>query len=182
MRWLLISLGIICLSGRELHSQNTSSSWVGKPFPATVFTDASHRIIDTEKLHDSILVINCWSIHCGACVAEIPDLNRLVDSFRGKKVVWLGLTYDQLPEMEAFFRSQQAKKTLQMEHPVFKFQLVGGQKDFLTNTLRVGVYPMTFIIGTDGAVLSVMKGVRFDKDGKPGTYVKMRSALDRWIM
>ncbi|HEY4208220.1 MAG TPA: TlpA disulfide reductase family protein [Puia sp.] len=171
MKWFILCLVMIF----------QPASWVGKPFPAATFIDTGHNVINIEKLKGSIVVINCWSIHCGPCVAEIPDLNRLVDSFAGKNVVWLGLTYDQLPEMEAFFHSQKAKEVLQMGNPAFKFRLIGDQKDFLANTLRVGVYPMTFIVGTDGIIREVIKGMSMDKDGKPKTYEKMRSALDRWM-
>lgn len=152
--------------------------WVGKPFPAAVFTDADHHLISTEKLRGWVLVVNCWSVSCGPCVAEIPDLNKLVDSLEEKKVVFLGLTFDKYPEIEAFLRSQKLKDLLRMEKPVFKFQLIGEQKDFLDHTLGVGAYPTTFIIGTDGIVRDVIIGVDLDKERKPRSYEKIRQSID----
>jgi hypothetical protein len=66
-----------------------------------------------------------------------------------------------------------------MEKPVFKFRLIGGQKDFLDNVLRVGAYPSTFIVGADGIIREVIKGVVLDKDRGPGSYERIRSAVDR---
>ncbi|HVU53451.1 MAG TPA: TlpA disulfide reductase family protein [Puia sp.] len=175
---LFICVAMFCLAGGHAFSQSARAKWVGKPFPATEFTDMDHQRISTEDLKGSILVVNCWSVSCGPCVAEIPDLNRLVDSLEGKKVVFLGLTYDKYPEIAAFFQSQRLKDLLHMEKPVFKFRLIGEEKDFL-GTLGVGVYPTTFIVGPDGVVRDVILGVSMDKDHQLLSYQKIRPAIDQ---
>lgn len=154
------------------------SNWIGKSFPVTIFFDVDRHIINTEKLKGAIVIINCWSVTCGPCVAEIPDLNRLVDSLGGKKVVFLGITYDQLPEIDQFFRSQKLKEFLHTEKPVFRFRLIGEQKDFLNNKLGVISYPTTFIVGTDGIIREVLEGVDLDKDRQPRSYERIRAAID----
>ncbi|HEY8971983.1 MAG TPA: TlpA disulfide reductase family protein [Puia sp.] len=177
---LSVSLSMVCLPGGRAFSQNLppfKARWVGKPFPSAIFTDADHRTISTEELKGMVLVVNCWNLACGPCIGEIPDLNRLVDSLDGKKVVFLALSYDKFPEIKAFFHSQKCKEILHMEEPAFKFRLIGEQKDFL-DKLGVGAYPTTFIVGGDGIIRDVIIGVTLDQDRRPRCYEKIRAAID----
>lgn len=57
--------------------------------PAFQFTDIKGNTLSSRDLRGKVLVLNFWSITCGPCIKEIPQLNELVDTFKGKEVVFI---------------------------------------------------------------------------------------------
>lgn len=62
------------------------------------------QAINLESLKGKVVVLTFWSTRCDICVSEIPKLNRLADSYRGKDVVFLGLTMDNPTKVESFLK------------------------------------------------------------------------------
>jgi len=120
-------------------------------------------------------------VTCGPCVAEIPYLNKLVDSLAGKNVVFWALTFDEPAEIKKFLVSAKLKSFLNTENPEFKFQLIGDQNDLLNNTLGVKSYPTTFVVGSDGIIREVIEGLNLDKLQKPKAYEDIMAAVNKLI-
>lgn len=153
------------------------SKWINKVFPFSVYTDLNHNKIEPEKIKGKIVIVNCWSVTCGPCVAEMPYLNKLVDSLGEKNFAFIGLTYDEPKAIKDFFSSDKLKKYLNVSKPEFKFQLVGNQKAYLTDTLGVIGYPTTFIIDSDGVIKEILEGINLDKSNKPKVYEEIMAVL-----
>lgn len=66
----------------------------------------SGRTIDLESLKGKVVVLTFWSPRCGVCISEIPKLNQLADGYKGKNVVFLGLTTDNSVKVEGFLKSK----------------------------------------------------------------------------
>lgn len=62
------------------------------------------QTINLESLRGKIVVLTFWSTRCGICASEIPKLNGLVNNYRGKNVVFLGLTMDNPAKVEKFLK------------------------------------------------------------------------------
>jgi thiol-disulfide isomerase/thioredoxin len=58
-------------------------------FEAFHFTDINGNVLSSKDLTGKVLVFNFWSITCGPCIKEIPHLNTLVESMKGKDVVFI---------------------------------------------------------------------------------------------
>ena len=53
------------------------------------FTDIKGNILSSKDLMGKVLVLNFWSITCGPCIKEIPQLNELVESMKDKDIVFI---------------------------------------------------------------------------------------------
>jgi thiol-disulfide isomerase/thioredoxin len=62
---------------------------VNQTIPAFHFTDIKGNTLSSKDLTGKVLVFNFWGITCPPCIKEIPHLNTLVDSMRGKDVVFI---------------------------------------------------------------------------------------------
>ncbi len=57
--------------------------------PAFHFTDIKGNILSSDSLAGKVLVLNFWSITCGPCIKEMPQLNELVEKMKGEDVVFI---------------------------------------------------------------------------------------------
>lgn len=76
-----------------------------KPF-AQNFTGNSLKgeSIELAKLKGKVVLITFWSTDCPICVTEIPNLNKLVESYKNKNVVFLGLATQNEQALDKFLR------------------------------------------------------------------------------
>jgi len=116
----------------------------GKPLPGFDFTDIRGNTYTAANSPGKAIVLNCWYIHCLNCVKEIPDLNNLVDEYGGKDVIFLGLAFDPLEDLQIFLKKME-----------FKYNIVAQKEKYLLDTLKIPGYPTHILIGKDGKVASV---------------------------
>jgi thiol-disulfide isomerase/thioredoxin len=57
------------------------------------FTDIYGNSFSTEQLKGKVIVLNFWSLTCGPCIKEMPQLNDLVAQLKDKNVVFLALAF-----------------------------------------------------------------------------------------
>jgi thiol-disulfide isomerase/thioredoxin len=99
-----------------------------------------------------ILVVNLWASWCGPCRREVPEYEKVRKEFAGRDVEFIGLT-DEDPRTS----SERVKQFVHDVH--FGFRL--GWADRETSvTLMNGKssIPQTWVIGTDGRILSHWRG------------------------
>lgn len=61
---------------------------------------------DLEALKGKVVVLTFWSTRCPICAGEIPNLNRLAEQYKGKDVVFLGLTTEDPNRVNGFLKSK----------------------------------------------------------------------------
>ena len=67
----------------------------GDPLPHFNATTLDGKTISTEKLKGKIVVIKVWATWCGSCLAEMPELNELIQKYKSDtNVVFLAITDD----------------------------------------------------------------------------------------
>src|SRR3979409_912395 len=74
--------------------------------PAFRVTSLDGQVFDLADLHGKVVVLNLWFIGCPPCRKEIPELNNLVEEFKGKDVGFLALALDKAEELRAFIKEQ----------------------------------------------------------------------------
>lgn len=97
-------------------------------------TDINGEVHTLETLKGKIIVIDFWFINCGACVKEMPDLNKLKAEFEAEDVEWFGVTYDPKDKVERF-----------LQRIKFDYTIVTDSKH-LTDRFDIKFYPTTLII------------------------------------
>lgn len=76
---------------------------IAEPFSATSLNGQN---FDLEALKGKVVVLTFWSTRCAICAAEIPNLNRLSESYKGKNVVFLGLTTEDPTRVNNYLKSK----------------------------------------------------------------------------
>jgi len=79
------------------------------------FTDIQGKILSSDSLKGKVIVLNFWSMSCGPCITEMPELNELVAKMKGKQVVFIAPA--------VYTSKDDIVKSLLPKHP-FSYQIV----------------------------------------------------------
>lgn len=116
----------------------------GRFLPDFNFTDVKGKIYNDTNSLGKIIVINCWFINCLPCVKEIPDLNDFVAENTDRDIIFLGLAFDPMEDLQKFLKKNE-----------FKYNIVPQKEEYLLNTLEIAGYPAHILIGKDGRIVTV---------------------------
>ncbi|MDE2481604.1 MAG: TlpA family protein disulfide reductase [bacterium] len=106
-----------------------------------------------------IVVMNLWASWCPPCRAEMPDLERLYEQYRGRGVVVVGVNQGEAPARAAAFAS-----SLGITFPIW----VDDQQRYGRVYAALGL-PTTVLVGRDGVVVRGFDGAL--------TLAQMRAAI-----
>ncbi|MGE0932106.1 redoxin domain-containing protein [Peijinzhouia sedimentorum] len=123
--------------------------------------------IDTAK--NQAIVINRWATWCGPCLEEIPDLNRLVETY-GDRATFIAAS-DESKEHVANWISGK-------ENFEFKYKLISGDSQLieLLNTLdtktKGSAIPVHYLVNSDYEVEKVLLGAMESNIDEIETFLK----------
>lgn len=117
----------------------------------------SGETINLESLKGKVVVLTFWSTRCDICKSEIPKLNDLVKIYKGKDVVFLGLTTDNPAKVENFLKSKPFNFNILPNS--FGILLKYADRDSAGN-INMG-FPAHFLLNQEGEI--VLKTNGFDK-------------------
>lgn len=125
----------------------------GETFPAMHFIDVNGRVYDSANTKGKILVLKCWFIHCTACVAEFPELNKLVYDYRDRDdVVFASFAFDAAEDLQAFV----------LKKP-FSYGVIAVSKEFMED-LRIKMYPTHILVNKQGKIVKMVHDASELKD------------------
>lgn len=131
---------------------------VGKTFPS-ISLESSSGIVNLNDFKGKIIVINWWATSCVPCIGEIPGLNKLVEKYKNKPVVFLAIVDDK-ENLGDFLK----------DHP-FAYKQCYGNKD-IENLLGVA-FPRNLIIDKN-------KKIIFNELGAiPNTWEKLDKIINK---
>jgi thiol-disulfide isomerase/thioredoxin len=122
---------------------------IGCDMPEFEAMTLDSMVVNPETLKGSITVINFWFIGCPPCEIELPGLNKLVDEFEEKGVVFL-----------AFGRDIEEDVIEYLEENTFKYQQIPQSSApgvFSAFQVRFG-YPYHLIFDEAGKLVFVTVG------------------------
>lgn len=113
----------------------------GNAAPSFSLKDMSGKTWKSDELKGKVVVLNFWFTSCPPCIAEMPELNKLVESNQSKEVVFLAFTYNDPGQVKTF-----------LEKHTFNYTILplSGEVD---KSYSVSSWPTSFVIGKDGKVL-----------------------------
>ena len=119
----------------------------GKEIPPFIIKSISGREINSEMLRGKVVVINSWFTSCPPCIAEMPALNRLVEEYAGKDVLFLGVTHESKKQLKKNF------------FPKYKFDfIIIPDAQLFEDLIGICVHPSTFIIDKEGKIKTAWVG------------------------
>jgi thiol-disulfide isomerase/thioredoxin len=121
---------------------------IGKSIAPFSFTDIKGNLLSPDSLKGKIIVFNFWGTTCTPCIAEMPELNNLVEKMKGKEIVFIAPVID---ETEVMLINKFLAK-----HP-FNYQIV------IVNHNDYGVtsFPTNIIIDQNLKVVEKLSGFSY---------------------
>lgn len=126
---------------------------VGDAAPPFVLKDLSGVAVDLSALAAAsrAVVVNFWGLRCGACIEEIPGLNRIFGKYKASGLAVVGINVDgvnadvikaQLPRLQ--------------NTPVYP--LVTDEEMRVADLYRLGAAPFTLLVDPRGKIVYLHEG------------------------
>ena len=151
---------LLCLSGFAYSNNGIkplAENFTGKTLDGTT--------IDLANLRGKVVIVSFWTTRCAICAAEVPKLNKLADVYKGKNVIFLGLTTDN----EAKVRDYLRKKPFHFNILPNSFGTLLKYADRNGENVNMG-FPTHFLINQKGEIELKTNG--FDKTGLLDSNIK----------
>jgi peroxiredoxin len=113
-----------------------------------------------SDLKGKVVVLNFWFINCPPCKQEIPELNKVVDDYKNKEVLFLAIALDEYRELSHF-----------LSETSFHYKIVDGGRWFAQNH-GVKAYPTHLVLDKEGKVVYHTSGL------STGTIPWLRKTID----
>ena len=113
---------------------------VGFEMPNVAVTRLDGSTIDLMTLRGKPVVINWWHTTCSPCIAEMPELNKLVEKYEGHDIEFLAIANNEMAELTPFLK----------RHP-FAYNIALGDEEAMR--ILGQIYPRHVIIDGDGKVV-----------------------------
>jgi len=144
---------------------------IGQPAPnfslTVVETPDKFQTVTKDDLAGKVVVLDFWATWCAPCLAELPEIQKLVDGYAKDKkdVVVIALSQDQQPnELKEVRRlvdqTLKAKKIALTDNPVGKIAL--DPSGTVGDAFRIEGYPTVVILDAKGVVQAAHVGFRPD--------------------
>jgi peroxiredoxin len=122
--------------------------WEGGALPAFELEDLQGRTHRLADYRGKVVLVNFWATWCEPCRAEMPSLDRLRSSLKGKPFEVLAINLaEPLSRIEKFTDAV----------PV-KFPLLRDRDGSVGKAWRARLLPASFLIGRDGRIRYVAYG------------------------
>ena len=113
----------------------------GSNFSHFKTTDINDNKVNTKNLAGKIIVLNFWFINCPPCIMEMPELNKLTETYKSdSSVVFFAIALDKKYELEQFLKNKS-----------FGYTIIDNGR-FITDQYKITSYPTNVIIDQNGKV------------------------------
>ena len=148
---LAVSFSAAVIGFSQTGSQATPTGQNNPIAPAFSLTSLEGEKFELAALRGKVVVLNFWFTGCAPCVAEFTKLNKLVDKFKNKEVVFIAPTLDNAATLEPFLKDH-----------AFKYHVVPNSLSLIVNSYRDGsgnvVFPTHIVIDKEGKIETRMTG------------------------
>jgi peroxiredoxin len=140
--------------------ENTDLGKLPMDLPLRNLKNKEVQLSDFNPNKGKIVVINFWFIACKPCNMEMPELNKLVEKYKGSDVEFLAIALDDPSQLKSFL-----KKT------DFDYQVLSiSDKDVAP--LNITGYPTHLILNRDGKIVYKSMGY------SPGSIEALEKAIE----
>lgn len=132
---------------------------VGEAAPVFTLSDDRGHAVSLDRYRGRIVLMNLWASWCPPCRAEMPDLQRLANSYDGGALAIVGVN-----EGESAARAQSFAESLRIRFPIW----IDASQRYGRTYAALGL-PTTVILDRRGVVVRGYDG--------PLTFDQMRAAV-----
>lgn len=132
---------------------------LNQPAPQFELTDLNGKRWSLNQLRGKKIVLNFWFSSCAPCLEEMPRLNKLVEEYKGKDVVFLGITFNNPQQVHKF-----------LEKHTFKYTLLPNSKE-IDKLYKISGWPVNMVIDSKG-VIRLIEGY------SPDIHTRIKKSLD----
>jgi len=100
--------------------------------------DINGKKIALKDLKGKVVVLNFWFTECQPCIAEMPELNKIVTKY--KNVEFIAITFDSKKKIDSFFKKHQ-----------FNYRIVSDLA--IIQNYKVDSLPLHLIINQKGEIV-----------------------------
>jgi thiol-disulfide isomerase/thioredoxin len=111
--------------------------------------DLNGRAVSLHDLRGTVVMLNFWGPWCQPCRAEVPALEKLQDTYRGKLLIVGAAVFSPEQAIELFYRD------FSMNYPV-----IHGSYDLMDKYGKISVFPTTILIDRKGMIAGTFVGSR----------------------
>ena len=145
LRWVVLSLALwvgAAAAATEL------KRWDGGPPPPLELEDMEGRVHRLADYRGKVVLINFWATWCEPCRAEMPSMDRLRSSLKGKPFEVLAVNLaEPLSRIEKFTAAMP-----------LSFPLLRDRDGAVGKAWRARLLPASFLVGRDGRIRYVAYG------------------------
>lgn len=131
-------------------SSKILKGYKGTTAPEFDLVDLQGNHYTLENLKGKVVVLNFWFIKCGACLQEMPDLNKLVEKYKDKPIVFLAITHDEATSVTEFLKKKEILLTV-----------IPNEQKTIKN-YQIQFFPTNIILDQEGKVVFAKDG--FERD------------------
>ena len=150
-------LGNVKLAEEYRQKADPMSELVGKVVPDFSATDLDGKPISLQQYRGKVTLLDFWAIWCGFCLAEMPNVKRVYDTYKDQGFDIIGVNLD---TDETRLRNYLKENDIQWR------QIFSGQKwkSPLAQKYRIRSIPAPWLIARDGTLISRQaKGLRLER-------------------
>lgn len=140
--------------------------------PAFVATSLDGRRISLADYKGKVLLLDSWATSCGPCIAELPNVKKVYNTYHDQGFEILSISLDRDEETLRKFVKQQ---NLSWSH-IYNFSLPPGSD--IASQYGVNAIPQMILIGRDGKIVDIgMRGPTLEEAVKRAVKTDKQSSL-----
>lgn len=127
----------------------------GKRAPDFTVYNLDGQSVTLSELQGKIVLINFWTLSCGACVAEMPDIEAVYKNWSGPKE--LEVLAINAGDYEIYIRNK-------IENEGWTLPIFRDTDRVAFSAYKISTIPRTFFIDTEGIIRKVQMGSFYNQD------------------
>ncbi len=127
-------------------AMDKTGNWKNKPAPNFAAMSMDGIGLNLAEMKGSVVAINFWYIGCKPCIMEMPELNELVEKYKGQNVKFVAIALDSKERLIPF-----------LQRMAFDYEIIPNGRN-LAGIYDVSGYPTHFLVNEEGKVTFYQKG------------------------
>ena len=120
---------------------------MNKQSPDFKVTTIEGKTYSSKDLKNKVVVINFWFMACAPCIRELPELNKVVEKYASKNVVFLAISSeDEAEKLTEFIKKRK-----------FSYEIVPQNKE-VNEKFNLVLFPNNIVIDNNGTIIFAKMG------------------------
>ncbi|WP_158542169.1 peroxiredoxin family protein [Pedobacter chinensis] len=130
---------------QKKEKEDSFAAMLNKPAPDFELPDMQGKHWSLKALRGKIIVLNFWFTSCVPCIQEMPELNKLVQAYANKDIVFLALTFNSAEQVKAF-----------LEKRTFSYTVLPDSGD-TDKKYAINSWPTSMVIDKEGNIKLIIQ-------------------------